>query len=394
MKKLIALFLMGVIVILADQGWAKGDPSHGKQLYSICVGCHGNNGQGRKINNAPRISGQTAWYLVRQLTNYRDGLRGIHINDITGLQMRSMAITLKSDKDILDVATYVSGLKSETPKSVLSGNLIAGKLAYKTCVTCHGENGKGNKVLNAPSIAGLQDWYVVRQLGYFREGIRGRLQKDTYGQQMRPMAIPLDDETIINLAVYIASLESNIIADKTSIASSSMSSTSLETMMVGAVLGSLESSEPFYSTCAACHGANAEGKRWLGAPRLSNQNDWYLERQLLNWKNGIRGTHPEDVFGMQMRPMSMTLKDNAAVKKVVAYIKTLKSPKPKKTIEGDTGAGQSLYSACIACHGPSGMGNIALNAPKIAGLPDWYVVRQLKAFHASQKVTVTVPNFI
>ena len=50
------------------------------------------------------------------------------------------------------------------------------------------------------------------------------------------------------------------------------------------------------------------------------------------------------------------------------------------TIKGDLQAGQNLYATCVACHGPGGMGNKALNSPKIAGLPDWYVARQLWGF--------------
>ena len=42
--------------------------------------------------------------------------------------------------------------------------------------------------------------------------------------------------------------------------------------------------------------------------------------------------------------------------------------------------GKELYVTCIACHGPSGMGNPTLNSPKLAGLPDWYIANQLWGF--------------
>lgn len=47
---------------------------------------------------------------------------------------------------------------------------------------------------------------------------------------------------------------------------------------------------------------------------------------------------------------------------------------------GDAKAGKGLYSTCIACHGPSGEGNMKLNAPLLAGQGDWYIARQLKSF--------------
>jgi cytochrome c oxidase subunit 2 len=42
--------------------------------------------------------------------------------------------------------------------------------------------------------------------------------------------------------------------------------------------------------------------------------------------------------------------------------------------------GEALYAACVACHGADGTGNVALNAPALAGqLPD-YLERQLQHF--------------
>jgi len=38
------------------------------------------------------------------------------------------------------------------------------------------------------------------------------------------------------------------------------------------------------------------------------------------------------------------------------------------------------WKLCATCHGPEGHGNQAIHAPAIAGLPDWYVQRQLEKF--------------
>ena len=381
MKKLLkASILLFGLSLLSANCWASGDPVKGKSLYSICVACHGANGEGQKINNAPRISGQHDWYVERQLINYRDGIRGVHIDDITGMQMRSIAITLKKDQDIADVTAYVSTLQSETPKATMEGDIVAGKNAYATCAACHGADGKGNKALNSPKIAGLQDWYIARQLNHFKIGARGRLKKDIIGQQMRPMAMALDEDAINNLAVYIASLEGAPAMSSAVAVASSESQPSMSDLMAAAKPASLNTSEPLYATCTACHGENGEGKQWLGAPKISGQHDWYLKRQLKNWQDGIRGTHPKDVYGIQMRSMSMVMANDQEIDKVVSYIGGLNSPKPPATIKGDLQAGQNLYATCVACHGPGGMGNKALNSPKIAGLPDWYVARQLWGF--------------
>ena len=292
--------------------------------------------------------------------------------------MKPMAIQLTTDADIKDVVAYISTLESETVHTGIEGDINAGRSSYAVCVSCHGANGEGNKALNAPKIAGLPDWYVERQLHKFKSGIRGVNSKDIYGQQMRPMSMTLaNDEAIKNVTVYLASLsglpsptpkDDVSISDKADIISSEK------------MVSQSPPKEPLYAPCASCHGLNAQGNQKLGAPRLAGQQPWYLERQLRNWREGIRGTHNEDIYGMQMRPMAMTLLDDASINKVVNYIGTLESAPLVQTLEGKKEDGKTSYATCMACHGQNGEGNQALNAPKIAGLPDWYVARQLRSF--------------
>lgn len=78
-----------------------------------------------------------------------------------------------------------------------------------------------------------------------------------------------------------------------------------------------------YATCGACHGANAEGLEALNAPKLAGQEEWYIVRQLENFKSGARGSNPKDTYGMQMAPMAQILPDAQAMADVAAYIKTL-----------------------------------------------------------------------
>ena len=79
-----------------------------------------------------------------------------------------------------------------------------------------------------------------------------------------------------------------------------------------------------YVTCVACHGADGIGNKALNSPSLVGLQDWYIVRQLKNFKGGIRGTHPEDIYGQTMYPMSMTLADEKAMKDVAAYIISLR----------------------------------------------------------------------
>ena len=42
--------------------------------------------------------------------------------------------------------------------------------------------------------------------------------------------------------------------------------------------------------------------------------------------------------------------------------------------------GASLFRTCTPCHGDNGGGNTELRAPAIAGLPQWYIARELDKF--------------
>ena len=90
-----------------------------------------------------------------------------------------------------------------------------------------------------------------------------------------------------------------------------------------------------YITCAACHGSGAEGNKKLGAPALANTDGWYLYRQLMNFKKGIRGTASQDTLGNQMAAVAGVLKDSMAVNNVVAYVKNLPAVIIPGLISGD-----------------------------------------------------------
>jgi len=146
------------------------------------------------------------------------------------------------------------------------------------------------------------------------------------------------------------------------------------------VAGDAEAGKPLFAVCGACHGVQAEGNPAMHAPKLSGQGDWYLKRQLNYYKNGARGTHDQDLYGKQMAPMAATLADDAAINNVIAYIRTLPDKPAPATLKDDAAHGRNLYETCGTCHGTDGRGRQATNAPRLAGMSDWYMVTQLKNF--------------
>jgi cytochrome c553 len=146
--------------------------------------------------------------------------------------------------------------------------------------------------------------------------------------------------------------------------------------------------EQLFELCLQCHGAHAEGNRLALAPNIAGLPEWYLLAQLQNFKSGVRGTHPEDVGGLRMYPMSQTLKTEADMKAVAAYVAALPHVEPEPTLTGgDAAKGAQYYAVCQACHGPDGGGNQAVGSPRIAGQADWYILSSLQKFKAGTRGT-------
>jgi cytochrome c553 len=81
----------------------------------------------------------------------------------------------------------------------MAGDAAAGKAKAGTCAGCHGANGISSNTM-WPSLAGQKDAYLVKAMKDFRSGAR----KDP---MMGPMAKPLSDADIDNLAAYYSSLK-------------------------------------------------------------------------------------------------------------------------------------------------------------------------------------------
>jgi cytochrome c553 len=137
-----------------------------------------------------------------------------------------------------------------------------------------------------------------------------------------------------------------------------------------------------YQQCAPCHGEKGYGNATLEAPPIAGLPEWYVEAQLSKFRIGARGAHFDDAAGLRMRPMALTMPTEEDVKAVSEYVSKLQPRAKEETTlaKANAQAGQAAFGVCIACHGPDGGGNKALNAPPIAGHPDWYALAQLKKF--------------
>jgi len=190
------------------RGAAAGrDAATGAELYQACESCHGPVGAGDTVQGAPAIAGLPEWYVAGQLERFQTGLRGKHPDDVEGLKMRPMSLQVNTAHQRQTVAAYVAGLAPVRNTATLTGTDAAlGEQTYVMCLACHGPKGEGNQAVNAPPLAGLDDWYVALQIRKFRSGIRGAAPDDTIGPIMAAMSMAIQPDVVDDVAAYVHAL--------------------------------------------------------------------------------------------------------------------------------------------------------------------------------------------
>ncbi len=200
--------LLGFILFSLQAIAVDGDPEAGKAKATTCAACHGPDGNSAIPMN-PKIAGQHADYLYKQLTEFKLAMTTGGQEGRNNAVMGGMVMPL-SDQDMKDLAAYYSSqeLKTgETPEDAIE----PGEALYRggdetrgitACIACHGPDGSGMKSAGFPVISGQHKDYTKAQLEGFRSGQRAN---DLNGM-MRDIAAKLTDEDIEVLSAYLAGL--------------------------------------------------------------------------------------------------------------------------------------------------------------------------------------------
>ncbi len=203
------MVLLGAVCTWFAGVASAGDAAQGKGLYPVCTACHGPTGLGNQAMNAPKLAGQEAWYVKKQMQLFQNGARGTAPGDMHGMQMAAMAKgpQLASESALDNLAAYIGTFPDVKPATTVAGDAAAGKALYAVCGACHGDKAQGNEAMAGPRLVGQNDWYMVNQIKKFKQGQRGYHNMDHGGRQMRPMVATLvDDQAIDNVVAYIATL--------------------------------------------------------------------------------------------------------------------------------------------------------------------------------------------
>lgn len=167
-----------------------------------------------------------------------------------------------------------------------SGDPAAGKEKAATCQGCHGPGGRST-VPSYPKLAGQHAGYIVKQLQAFKQG------KTRKSPVMSPMAAPLTQQDMEDLAAYYASQEIDV------------GTARKDLVLIGQQLYRGGNKKTSVTACSACHGPRGNGNPAANFPVLSGQHPAYTIAQLKAFKAGERSTDT----GQMMRSIAARMTD-------------------------------------------------------------------------------------
>lgn len=200
MKKVLSAVMLAACFV-STVVFAAGDPAAGKVKSGTCMGCHGMDGNS-PVATFPKLAGQHAGYLYKQLQDYKSGKRA-------NPMMMAMVASLQ-ETDMQDLAAhYAAQTTSEgtaAPDQVALGKTIyhAG-IATKgiaACAACHGPTGAGNAQAGFPRVSGQHAAYAVDQLKQFGAGARA----NDMASMMRTVAAKMNEAEMQAVAEYMQGL--------------------------------------------------------------------------------------------------------------------------------------------------------------------------------------------
>lgn len=194
------------------------DLDNGRDINGTCAACHGENGQGGKQGEYPRIAGQSAKFIEFTLKSFRARER-INLPMFPYTQDRELP-----DEDIRDIAAYLAAIELPTkpPKFKdsddaltrltamqkvmiiprVEGDIAAGKAVFEErCTTCHGNDGRGKRIV--PMLTGQYTNYLMRQMLSFQAGERPH-DEETPGEGVLK---GLKEAELQNMLAYITTLQ-------------------------------------------------------------------------------------------------------------------------------------------------------------------------------------------
>lgn len=209
----------------------EGSAERGRQIttsgangVTACIACHGAQGEGNPAGGFPRLAGQPAFYLERQMDSFADGRRENAVmtpiaNAMNAGQRRDASAWYASLKPTAASTAPAAGKPNaaQQKRALALANHGDERLQVQACVNCHGPNGAGEAPAY-PSLAGQHASYLTAAMAEWKSGVR---KTDPSGQ-MPSIAKRLGDQDVAALSAYYAAQPPQSPALQTNIPAGSM----------------------------------------------------------------------------------------------------------------------------------------------------------------------------
>jgi len=356
----------------------------GKTLYNNkgCIACHGVDGKMPIMPNYPKIAGLPQAYAIAMMKDIKSGARH---NGQTMIMKGVMSSV--SDAEMITIAEWLATLSNGAGTQGDATLMDKGAALYKskTCIACHGADGKKPILPNYPKLAGQNKAYAIVQMTDIKSGARDNGQTAA----MKGVMHLVSDEEIGALAEWLTSLDGESSAP---IAETSQAPVATETTEPVHSAGSwnqsggekdeamhlkpnLENGLEVFEVCSACHLPEGWGAKEGTFPQLAGQHRTVLIKQLadIRAKNRDNPTMypfalPSEIGGPQ------------ALADVTGYIAKLPmNPDNGVGAGDDLELGKQLFKDnCVKCHGKKGEGKPDKFYPRIQAQHYKYMLRQFE----------------
>jgi len=149
-----------------------------------------------------------------------------------------------------------------------AGDAAAGKAKSVTCLACHGPDGNSPNP-TWPKLAGQHPVYILKQLQAFKSGERKN-------DLMSPMAMPLEDADMVNLAAYFSSQKQTA------------GTAAADKVKLGGKIYRAGNAASGVAPCIGCHGPSGLGNSAAQFPRVSGQHAAYIDKALKDFRGKTR----------------------------------------------------------------------------------------------------------
>jgi cytochrome c553 len=181
-----------------------GDVERSKEAFRVCRGCHKNDGAGVTNGTYPRLTGQHASVIIKQITDVRAGIRSN-----PKMEPFSSKQALGA-QEIADIAVFLEQLETTRESGRGPEGLFArGRDLYAKngCATCHGAAGQGDAARAYPAVAAQHYGYLLREMEHIQERSRGNSHPD----MVRSLA-GLSQQDLMAVADYLSRLPDHRLA--------------------------------------------------------------------------------------------------------------------------------------------------------------------------------------